>query len=655
MGLDGDDDFQGINPSMLARLMKSLNRGATAAQPVAGSYTGQFSRLGLDTGPVSKLLADYAWATGQQTMLNRRYSLASHQPSGDFLDGWTEEGAGSLLYPSTAAAKKAGTADAKLMLTYLEDHDWKGIQRQLDALAQNTGDPDYNAAFFSQLGPTGLYGLSLYAQGGPSSDKDNEQEVRAIVGSGLASASYEMNLTNDFLQGIEPEHPPVGYVPAEMPGGWDTGALAPFLTEGEFSSQWLQTMSGAVLYQRAIEEPGGPMVPPGYDAIFTAMSSNPGFAAQFFKTNAGQLTDYMTDPELYHYLASGPGFGQFLTAATIPPAGAADTKPFTTNATAFIQLFSSGEDTSSTVRQAMAAVTVNYFGDLAGTVTAAAPVADPDGPSAGSALGLNQQQWSAFVEDAMKDKSSAALLLTFYANWSNQQPVDSVPQDGAGDGPDTPQHAGYWHDASSGLLDYFMAANYQAAGATAGNGSGSVKDTLLEALGAGGATLLTSVVFGPEAGGLELLADAGKDAFSSATESTLNEITAKLTEGGDAAGPGGLDASLTNVQRQWATAVQDNWRDSRSVPGHSNFPAVQYNGVTYTGDPLPYERQYGGSFMNSDGSVKSLDDIGKNPGALAAYNAWLQDPAVSNQVGPGFAVRSGGSVLGYYDNQMSGG
>ena len=44
-----------------------------------------------------------------------------------------------------------------------------------------------------------------------------------------------------------------------------------------------------------------------------------------------------------------------------------------------------------------------------------------------------------------------------------------------------------------------------------------------------------------------------------------------------------------------------------------------------------------------------------NANELAAYNAWLQDPAVSNQVGPLFATKQGGALISYYDNQMSGG
>ena len=672
--LDGGN-FQGINPSMLQQLIKSLNSGVTGAQPLANSYVPQFARVGLDTGAVQKLLADYAWASAQQPMLNRRYSLASHQPSGDFTDGWTEEGAGALFYATTGAAKGAGTADAKQMQAYLDARDWSGIQKELDSMSQNGGDADYMAAFFSQLGPKGLYALSMYAQGGAVSNAD-EQDVKEAVGNGLATASYEMPLTMNFLQGIEPANPPAGYATAELAGGWDTAALAPFLTEGEFSDQWLKTISPSVLYQKSVEM--GAPIPGGYDAIFQAMANNPSFAAQFYqqntdaRTGSDQLSQYMTDPLLYHYLASGPGFGAFLEAATIPPPGTTDTRQFTANAATFVQLFGdSGADTSTVVRQVMGAVATNYFTDLVGTVTAAAPFA-----GAGSTMGLPPQdsptakEWGQFVQDAMKDKTTAAYLLAYYGNWKGSQPLDTLAKHGTGDNSMTPIQAGYWHDSSTGLLDYFFASNYQAAGATAGSGSASVKGILVDAFNAGTATLLTSVIFGPEAAPMELLGEAGKDAFSSGTETAIGTITQKLADGGgDGGGPDGLDSNLTDIQSAWAGDVKTMWQQSGSKPGQPDFLAkslypkgyVEYNGKPYNGDPLPYEEQFStakdpkaGYFMSSDGQIQSDEYIAAHPQARAAYNAWLKDPAVSAQQGPLFSTENGGALMSMYQHLMSG-
>jgi hypothetical protein len=213
------------------------------------------------------------------------------------------------------------------------------------------------------------------------------------------------------------------------------------------------------------------------------------------------------------------------------------------------------------------------------------------------------------------------------------------------------------------LLDYFFASNYQAAGATAGNDSNSVKDILVSAFSAGSAALLTSVVFGPEAGAMEMIGEAGKDAFTTSAEESIKTITTKLADGGGGDGPGNLDGNLTNVQQKWSDGVNTMWHQSGSTPGHPDFlpkdkypnGQVMYNGIPYNGDPLPYEQQYGGNFMDSDGSIKSPDDLAKDPKALSAYNAWLQDPAISAQQGPLFYTQSGGALMSMYQHMMSGG
>jgi hypothetical protein len=674
--LDGGN-FQGINPSMLQQLIKSLNSGVTGAQPLANSYVGQFTRVGLDTGAVQKLLADYAWASAQQPMLNRRYSLATHQPPGSWPGGWTTMGAGPLAYASTGAAKKAGTADAQQMQAYLDEHDWSGIQKELGNLTQNKGDADYMAAFFSQLGPTGLYALSLYAQGGGVSNAD-EQEVQEAVGNGLAAASYEMPLTDDFLQGIGPGEPEAATM-GPYPGGWNTAALAPFLTEGEFSTQWLQTLSPTVLHQEGVEM--GQQLPPGYDAIFQAIAGNPGYAAQFFQQNSTELSNYMTNPVLYNHLANDEGFGKFLEAATIPPKGATDTKPFTDNAKAFIQLFGdSGADTTNTVRLAMAQVTASYFPDLLATVTSPAPGAT--GP-----LGLNPSEWGTFVQDAMKNNESAAFLLMGYVNWK-EQAVSSGNVKGA------------WQTFALGQLNNFFAANYKAANPSGGSTS-TLKTILLDMASTGGAALLTSTAFAfaPEVAGPLLLGEAADASLDAADASATSAVAAEATEAeaaqvadaeadaGDdntfkqrltdattaAFGEGGTDifnqlgASLTvdggapaasaaalaqevtGAQYNWVSAVTEAWNNGQITPDHTNVVA----GKTYAGDPIPYEQKYGGSFMNSNGTLVS--NFQDNPKALAAYNAWLQDPTVANAAWSTFNQTELGELANAYDTGASGG
>jgi hypothetical protein len=196
-----------------------------------------------------------------------------------------------------------------------------------------------------------------------------------------------------------------------------------------------------------------------------------------------------------------------------------------------------------------------------------------------------------------------------------------------------------------------------------------VLKTLLDAVNAGGATLLTSVAFGPEAGAAiittDMLVDAGKDAFSSATETTLGKVTEPLAGSGDGGPANASDAAdkvfsdLTMIQRRWSNEVTTRWNASQQNAGTSgqvstqDFPPVWYDGVQYTADPHQYEQQYGGTFLNANGTV--MDQSQMSPKALAAYNAWLQDPAISSVVAAKVSVNSQGSVNSYYGAQLGSG
>ena len=318
------------------------------------------------------------------------------------------------------------------------------------------------------------------------------------------------------------------------------------------------------------------------------------------------------------------------------------------------------------VRQVMGAVTVNYFSDVVGTVTAAAPW-----PTAGSTMGLTAQDWGTFVQQAMKDKTTAAYLMTFYTQWRTSQPSDALVTNGQGDGKSAANYAGYFHDQSFGALNYFFASNYDAAGATAGDDGGGIVGTLRDALNSGAGTLLASVVFsavaGPEAGAAlittDMLSDAGQDAFSSVTESGLDaaensigQILASQPPAPNSAD--GIVQGLTSVQGNWEYAVNTVWQQSGSKAGHvvtEDFPPVWYQGVQYTGDPGQYEEQYGGTFLKDGRTILPIAQIAKNPKALAAYNAWLQDPAIVAVAAGQFRSDEEGAVDGMYAASVNGG
>jgi len=116
---------------------------------------------------------------------------------------------------------------------------------------------------------------------------------------------------------------------------------------------------------------------------------------------------------------------------------------------------------------------------------------------------------------------------------------------------------------------------------------------------------------------------------------------------------------LTTIQGKWSNDVTTAWNQSQqngATPGQVNtkdFPPVYYNGVQYTADPHQYEQQYGGTFLNADGTV--MDTSNMNDKQLAAYNAWLQDPAISSAIATTFSSQSQGALNSYYGAQMGGG
>jgi hypothetical protein len=104
----GGGSFEGINPQLLAQLIRALSSGASDGQQVAGSYVWQFQRLGLDTGALTRLQQDYNWASSQNPMLARRHDLASNQPSGQWEDGFATSGAGYLQWTTAGQAQGGG-------------------------------------------------------------------------------------------------------------------------------------------------------------------------------------------------------------------------------------------------------------------------------------------------------------------------------------------------------------------------------------------------------------------------------------------------------------------------------------------------------------------------------------------------------------------
>jgi hypothetical protein len=331
----------------------------------------------------------------------------------------------------------------------------------------------------------------------------------------------------------------------------------------------------------------------------------------------------MTSPDV-NLTVADPAFAAMVQAATIPPrpwgSWAGSKAAYAANAQITVRFLGAHPDdrTSGAVRQALGAVAINYFTYMYNTVGAATDgiggwdadtIDAPDIP--GFEVTANTEQWGNFLEEVMRDKTASAQFLTYYSIWRKEPAQASDAR--------TP-----WQDEQSVLMTRFILHEYQAAGRQAGTGASGI---IMEALAEGAGATITSMVFGPEAG----LAEAVADGRTAASETEIaGEITSAFSGDGDSDGTLAKDVpaseleSITRAGPVWQEVVRNWFNNGGKAPTD-----VTFNHKKAIGDPTYYIMEYGGNmanFINSDGTLMYPNQM--NQWQLAAYNAWLQSGAL---------------------------
>ncbi|HEY2552464.1 MAG TPA: hypothetical protein VGI64_17995 [Streptosporangiaceae bacterium] len=638
----GDGGEVGIDPAKLADLNGALSRSASSAQSLVNIYIGKLSRCGMDTGRLSKAGQDLSWATGQLPMLWRRQSMAQaieRQDPG--LGKMVPDGAGYLAFATDGAAQKAGNSDGTKAAQALKNGSNDDfITADLDAHAD---DPAYLAAFFHALGPHGLAMLgSQVTAFKQSGDTGKYQKWASLVGDGLATASYQMKFSDSWLNDIR--------LPGQSTQPLDL--IQPFLDNGVYSPDWLQPLGQYALSQADAQAHAGgyagkdALIPPlNLDGVWTAIAHNPAYDVKFYAGNFPRLSDLMTDQKIMYWVADG-AFAGMVQAATIPPDPARfpgqSPMAYALNAQRTVKYFGdhAGARTSDDVRNVFGVIAMNYFSDLASSVRAAAPgIGKKMVP--GWQISAMSGDWAAFVTEAMRDQATSAQLLMFYSAWLHTQYPDWRGQGNA----DVPDHQGWWNDFSLGVLDDFMAAAYQTAGASAGETSGQIA----EVASAAGSAFLSSLLFGPEAGVADAALAGVQDGFQTGVEGLLNNAFNGDPQQYDS--PDSTLEGLTGVAQTYSTTVQQWWNDGSPWPGPTIKPGQP-------GDPSSYIKRYGGhkaDFLVTDGPLAGQlkNPLSMHPLQLAAYNAWLQDPAVVNANAAKARETELGMLSSFYAREMA--
>lgn len=641
----GGGEMVGLNPQLLQGMIRTMNSSSGDALSLVNGYIGQLSHVGLDTSGMSRAANDLTWAQDQLAMLNRRQSMAAAMEAQDpQLGPLVTAGAGSLDFATNQAAAQAGKSDGANALAAIQN---RGNDTSVLAeLSKYADDPAYLAAFFQALGPQGLTGLGLQVSGYKQEGDNSEYENWAkTVGGAFATATYQMPYKSSWLENLQ--------IPDDIsadPADPQLALIQPFLENGVYSPTWLKPLGQYALEQAYIQgrAPGMESLPPDLDGIWTAIADNPAYDTLFYKQNFSNndnpdfsISGIMTNMYLTHSIDDS-AFAAMVRSGTIAPSWATDTSAYAANAQLTVKYF--GDDpglrTSGAIRQAMGAIAINYFGDLTASVRGAAPgLGSKDMPD--WAVTASESEWASFMQEAMRDKTTAATLLTFYSAWAHSQPDDSYPSEGGG--PSVPLDQGFWNDASLGMLRDFMAHNYQVAGAPAG-GTSSIADIAA----AGGSAILTSLVFGPEAGLADALIEGGKDAFQTAAEDDLTQVF-----GGDGPPQPVNDAALTQltgIQQNWSQIV-NNWYDAGN-----RATSTTYMKQPYDGNPASYITEFSGPGKNANfiQNGQIIDPSTMNASQLAAYNAWLQDPAIVSANREEFISKGLGQLLDQYAQGYAG-
>jgi hypothetical protein len=590
----GGGAFEGIDPHLLAQLMTSLKSGIGSAQPLAASYLGQFSALGLDTSRISRLQQDYGWAQGQQPMLQRRYDLASHQPSGQWVDGMATNGAGYLEFSTQAQAQAAGAKAAQQL------KDGSITAPQFYALLREySDDPDWATGAIKALGPD--YVRVLEQDSATPDDPTGRQNLQALA---IAVAAAMANGVT-FPYSGDPEDKDTE----------DPSVLAPLLQYADFPPQVLATLG------REAMAPGNYMY--GQE-IWKALAANPEASAMFITQNGPMIVAWIHAGDHGGGLPDDQAnaFLSVLKAGTIGIKGA-DPKLGGQAVTALIRAYdgNSGAHAPGQFEALYGQIVKAYWPDVMFALTSKASGSDTDPHgylTSPDGMQLSPDQWATFIDEAMRDPQTGAMLLDM-AHAQGSQWASLASQQAGG------PNAGDSRSFDAGLVDGYF--DYQSKQVYSdlvkeGQDAGAWKDKVSEYIGDAVDT------------GFDVVADPGAAAKTITVAVTKEVITEALKFGVNSIPTDGSPPPVPQYstwQGAYAGTAFDDFNSSTSANLAGN-PGRQALVNSAQGQPF---------VVNG----KIIDPAKMSPQQLQAYNAWLSSPPVA-----AYLINTGGYAawqLGY--------
>jgi hypothetical protein len=504
-------------------------------------------------------------------MLQRRYDLASHQPSGQWVNGMATSGAGDLKYTTTQQAQKAGANAGQQFM------DGKISASQfLALLREHEGDPDWQTGAMRALGQQGLWDLKEddaipYGSAGQSDIKALALAVAAAMANGVTFP--------------DPDE--------EDPKSEDISLLAPLLQYANFPPQVLATLGKEAM------SPGNNVYAP---EVWAALAANPEAAAMFVQQNATQIVWYIHDGDHGGGLPSDEttAFFNVIKAGTLDIKNT-DPKLGGQAVTALVQAYDNNSDAHAPGQfEALYGQVIKaYWPDVMFSLTAPASADDPHGYlTSPDGMRLTPAQWAPFIQEAMRDPKTSAMLLDIAHAQGSQW--ENVASQLAG-GPDAGDSYEFDAGVVDGYFDYQAEQVYNQLGSEAGAWKNSVANYIGDFVGIG----------------VDVVADPGAAAKTITVGITKDVITDVLQKGLDAIPTDGPPPppQYSSWQGSWQSiAAKDfNNSDKHNLAGN---PSRQALVASAAGQPF---------LVN--GKIPATSKMTRQQ--LEAYNAWLNTPAVA--------------------------
>ncbi len=596
---DAGKEYTSIDVDELGTAVDDLDSTLTGLQDSVSGLESDFDFFGVSKSNFDKLMEAKSDLEDIMPDMRRRHSLATQLLAEQQSNGWAGDGVISVEgtdilnddFDSITEAREAGSD----LADQVNDGDGEVPPEVYEQLEQYGHDPDFAEAFINELSPASR---GLVMTDADIQADDGNEDPQLAVAEVFSTASFRIDYDEKFFKDIGD-----GLRDMDLPGPSirQMEVFLPLTQHGTWDHESLKSAAEAATS-------GDPDVTGHVNAnmwsdLWGGLARNPRASAEYMADNK---EDVWETAQMGQYEAQ-EAFANFVESATVDAnniyfrLGLHDEdlpNLAEENAAYLINQVGSQEDGeefefNEHMQTTFVDITEEYWDDFMYSFSAPAGVSnnpDRDG------IEIDPGTWDAFITEGMRNPEGSARMFEMYSNQ-----VEDMRADRGGDA-----DASGWEGHIIGRLQNNFLSNYdqilqeqEASEEEAKEFRDSVLDSLMSGDPKGMAT----------------------DVVGSLFKDWMDDLSAKETEE--------LNTDKFGDYYAWEDNARNRY-DSGEIEPYDDGT------VTWDGDPGSYEERHGGRFTDDSGNLLDKEEFKDDPQALAAYNAWLQDPAVQRSNSPFF-------------------